>query len=92
MVALPGGMADHTSGPSLQAVHVRATPRQRQILNLAASDLSDKEIAARLGLSISTIRTHLERFYAANGVHSRTGAVGLWLRSNEAGRQHQPVP
>jgi DNA-binding CsgD family transcriptional regulator len=60
---------------------VRATRRQGQILGLAARDLADKQIAARLGISVSTIRTELERFYKANGLHSKTGAVALWLRS-----------
>jgi DNA-binding CsgD family transcriptional regulator len=60
---------------------VRVTRRQAQIFDLAARDLADKQIAARLGISVSTIRTELERFYKANGLHSRTGAVALWLRS-----------
>ena len=62
---------------------VRVTPRQAQMLYLAARDLSDKQIADRLGIALSTVRTQLERFYHANGVHSRTGAVAMWLRSRE---------
>jgi DNA-binding NarL/FixJ family response regulator len=58
---------------------VVATRRQAQILELAAKDLSDKQIAQELGVSLSTIRTQLGRFFKANGLHSRTGAVGLWL-------------
>jgi DNA-binding CsgD family transcriptional regulator len=60
---------------------VCVTPRQAQIFDLAARDLADKQIAARLGISVSTIRTELERFYKANGLQGRTGAVALWLRS-----------
>lgn len=60
---------------------MRVTRRQAQILDLAARDLADKQIAARLGISVPTIRTELERFYKAHGLHSRTGAVALWLRS-----------
>lgn len=63
---------------------VHATRRQAQILDLAARDLPDKQIAKRLGVSLSTIRTQLERFYKANGIHSRTGAVGLWLRDRHS--------
>jgi DNA-binding CsgD family transcriptional regulator len=86
MVLLAGGMHAREARPSSRRVRVRTTPRQSQILDLAAADLSDKEIAASLGLSISTIRTHLERFYGANAVHGRTGAVALWLRSGRGVR------
>jgi DNA-binding CsgD family transcriptional regulator len=58
---------------------VRVTPRQAQILGLAAGDLPDKQIACRLGVSVATVRTQWQRFYKANGLHSRTGAVALWL-------------
>lgn len=61
MVVSAGGMLDRGARPSRRLIRVRATPRQAQILDLAASDLSDKQIAGSLGLSISTIRTHLER-------------------------------
>ncbi|MFO0590327.1 MAG: helix-turn-helix transcriptional regulator [Polyangiaceae bacterium] len=48
------------------------TPRQRDVTALLVSTgLSCKEIAARLGLSEGTIRTHMERIYRAFGVHSR---------------------
>jgi DNA-binding NarL/FixJ family response regulator len=58
---------------------VQVTRRQEEILQLAAMDLGDKQIAHQLGVSLSTVRTQLGRFYRANGLHSRAGAVGLWL-------------
>jgi DNA-binding NarL/FixJ family response regulator len=61
------------------------TRRQAQILELAAHGLADKEIARQLGVSISTIRTQVKRFYSVNSVHNRAGAVGLWLRANGTG-------
>jgi DNA-binding CsgD family transcriptional regulator len=62
----------------LQRTHV--TPRQSEILDLIAVGLADKEIAARLGLSYGTVRTQLGRFFVANGVRGRAGAVALWVR------------
>jgi DNA-binding CsgD family transcriptional regulator len=55
-------------------------PRRRvvEILDLAALGLSDKEIARRLGLAHRTVRSHLERLYAATGVSGRTEAVAAW--------------
>jgi DNA-binding CsgD family transcriptional regulator len=58
---------------------LRLTPRQRQILRLAAQGLSDKEIAARLGISYRTVRTHFERLYHTYGLRGRAAAVALYL-------------
>ena len=82
-------MAEGGKGSGSPRLHV--TGRQAQILDLAARDLSDKQIAGRLRLSIPTIRTQLQRFYKANGVHSRTGAVVLWLRSRTNAKVIAPV-
>ena len=60
----------------------RFSPRQNEIVSLIASGHSDKQIASALGVSQRTIRTQLERLYAANGLHSRAQAVFVWVRSN----------
>lgn len=64
---------------------VRSTQRETQILTLISAGLCDKEVAARLGVSARTVRTHLERFFLRNGVHSRTEAVSLWLQHSLRG-------
>lgn len=74
-----GGMVKAGLRDKSSRGRVLATRRQAQILELAANDLADKQIAQQLGVSLSTIRTQLGRFYKANGLHSRAGAVGLWL-------------
>lgn len=65
------------------------TPRQREILDLAVHGLTDKEIAADLGVAVSTIRTHLERFYRVNGLRNKAEAVAVWqhYRDTERGKQ-----
>ena len=60
---------------------IRLSPRQEEVLSLIADGFTDKEIAARLGLRQRTVRTHLERLYARNGLHNRAGALTIWLRS-----------
>jgi DNA-binding NarL/FixJ family response regulator len=57
---------------------LRATDRQRQILDLIAEGKSDKEIAAALRIAVPTVRTHLSRFYSANRIRNRTEAALLW--------------
>ncbi len=47
------------------------TAREEQVALLAAAELSDKEIAARLQLSVRTIHAHLRSIYAKLGIASR---------------------
>jgi DNA-binding NarL/FixJ family response regulator len=53
----------------------RFSPRQTEIVQLIAQGYSDKQIAAALGVSKRTVRTQLERLYAANGLHCRAQAA-----------------
>jgi DNA-binding NarL/FixJ family response regulator len=54
--------------------------REREILNLLAHGLSNKEIGGRLDLSPYTVKNHLARIYSKLRVRSRTGAVIAHLR------------
>jgi DNA-binding CsgD family transcriptional regulator len=54
--------------------------RELEIARMVADDLSDKEIAWRLGVEISTVRTHLKRIFAKLGVHRRSGVASLLAR------------
>ena len=56
------------------------SPRQREIMSLVATGLSDKEIAARLQLSPHTVRTHLQRLYSQHGLRNRAEAAATWTR------------
>jgi predicted ATPase/DNA-binding CsgD family transcriptional regulator len=75
---------DGRPGASLAADRPAADPwarlprRQVDVLNLAAAGLTDKEIAARLGISLRTVRTYLERLYRRQGVRGRTQLVARW--------------
>ncbi|HEV2032986.1 MAG TPA: helix-turn-helix transcriptional regulator [Candidatus Dormibacteraeota bacterium] len=66
-------------------VAMAVSPRQREIMLLVATGLSDKEIAARLQVSPHTVRTHLQRLYAQHGLHNRAEAAATWTRG-------RPVP
>jgi DNA-binding NarL/FixJ family response regulator len=56
------------------------TARQIEILRLAAEGLATDEIAARLGLSLHTVRNHLQSCIRKLGVHSKTQAVSAAIR------------
>jgi DNA-binding CsgD family transcriptional regulator len=53
----------------------RLTPRQNDLLHLVAAGHTNTQIARRLGISESTVRTHLENIYEKLQVSSRTAAV-----------------
>lgn len=55
----------------------RLTARQREVLCLHASGLTDKEIGPALGISIRMVRYHLEHCRRRFGVLSRSQLVGL---------------
>ncbi|MEV2277658.1 LuxR family transcriptional regulator [Nocardiopsis sp. NPDC049922] len=57
----------------------RLTPQELQVVRLAATGLSNREIGARLFLSPRTVGHHLYKAYPKLGVASRTelGALGL---------------
>jgi DNA-binding NarL/FixJ family response regulator len=56
------------------------TPREVEVLQLAARRHSGPEIAKRLVVSPSTIKTHFENIYEKLGVSDRTSAVAEALR------------
>ena len=61
--------------------HPRFSPRQSEIVALIASGCTDKQVARALSVSLRTVRTQLERLYAANGLHSRAQAVLMWAQA-----------
>jgi DNA-binding CsgD family transcriptional regulator len=59
----------------------RLTARELEVLQLAAQGLAGEEIASRLLLSRSTVKTHFEHIYAKLGVSNRVAAVATALRA-----------
>lgn len=57
------------------------TPREREILDALAKGLLYKEIAERLGIGTTTVRTHLRSIYDKLQVQTRTEAVVRYLGS-----------
>ena len=56
------------------------SPREMQVLNLAAGGLTNKEIAYRLGISNRTVQFHMNSIFNKTGTNSRTEAVALAVR------------
>jgi ATP/maltotriose-dependent transcriptional regulator MalT len=56
------------------------TPRELQVLQLAADGYSGRKIAIELVLSPATVKTHFEHIYTKLKVDDRTSAVALAMR------------
>ncbi|MCP4616889.1 MAG: helix-turn-helix transcriptional regulator [Bradyrhizobium sp.] len=56
---------------------LKLSVRELEIARMVAGDLSDKEIAWRLGIEISTVRTHLKRIFAKLGIRRRGSIANL---------------
>jgi DNA-binding NarL/FixJ family response regulator len=75
-----------------QALEQRAsqpvlTLRERQVLELIARGMRNKEIASELGITPDTTDAHVKRIYAKLSVHDRTSALGKAIRR---GLVHMP--
>lgn len=82
--ALVGPLAPLT--PSAANGEEMLTPREQEVVRLVARGMANKEIAHRLGVSVTTVRSHLRHVYEKLGRKSRielalhaanTAAVGI---------------
>ncbi|WP_181918222.1 MULTISPECIES: alpha/beta fold hydrolase [unclassified Wenzhouxiangella] len=64
----------------------RLSTRERQILDVLARGVSNKEIARTLYISEKTVRNHLSSVYRKMGVHSRTQAIVKAGRMTRSGQ------
>ncbi|HYU54344.1 MAG TPA: response regulator transcription factor [Gemmatimonadaceae bacterium] len=62
------------------AVGAPLSNREREILALLADGLVNKQIAARLGISTNTVKTHLELLFDKLGVATRAEAVATGVK------------
>jgi DNA-binding CsgD family transcriptional regulator len=61
------------------------TRRETEVLGLVAEGLTNGEIATRLFLAPTTVRTHLENIFAKLDVHTRTAAVARLREARDSG-------
>ena len=51
------------------------TPREKEVLRLMAEGRSSRDIGAKLGISYTTVRTHIRSLGSKLGVHSKLEAI-----------------
>ena len=59
---------------------MKLTKREREVLQLISEELTTKEIAERLGVSVSTIETHRRNLFQKTQSQSVVGLVKEALR------------
>ena len=82
-----GYVPAHLAGGLAAEVHQRArgdatllSPRESEVITMMADGLSVPDIAARLHLAPTTVRTHVQRLYEKLGVSDRGAAVAEAMR------------
>jgi LuxR family maltose regulon positive regulatory protein len=71
------GEASGATQPPAQLLIEPLTMRELEVLKLIEAGYSNQEIAAKLVISIPTVKRHISNIYAKLGVKSRTHAVSL---------------
>lgn len=73
--AVPGSTAERTAAAALIGRFPTLTPREADVLILVGDGLSNGEIAARLFVSIATVKTHINAIFAKLAVRDRAQAI-----------------
>lgn len=82
LVALhEGGRSTLPVNDARQAAFTPLSPREREILALVAEGLGNKIVAARLGISEHTVKTHVTSIFEKLGAESRAEAVAIGART-----------
>jgi ATP/maltotriose-dependent transcriptional regulator MalT len=59
----------------------RLSRRELDVLEMVAGGLSNREAGASLNVTVHAVKFHLAAIYGKLGVHNRTAASALYLRS-----------
>jgi DNA-binding NarL/FixJ family response regulator len=73
--AMDGERVVVARGNGASVLPLACSPRQREILELLCQGLSNKEIALRLSIADTTVKTHVSAIFIGLGVVNRTQAV-----------------
>jgi DNA-binding NarL/FixJ family response regulator len=77
----PAAGQTHEAGPPPAGAELDAlTPREREVLDMLAEGLSNKEIAWRMNISGHTVKSHVASIFAKLNVSTRTEAVTQGIR------------
>ena len=76
-------MPERTATHGERDITAALSPREAQVLELAATGLTNGEIASRIQLSVHGVKFHLAHVYRKLGATNRTEAAVIYLRSSD---------
>jgi two-component system nitrate/nitrite response regulator NarL len=82
-------LATHASDDSRTSVFAGLTEREQEILEYAVLGYHRGEIATELGLSVNTVRTHIQHVLRKLGVHTTLGAVAMVLQERATASERE---
>jgi len=71
----------HVTKPKQIACDDKITPKELEVLSLAAKGMSNRDIGARLGISEGTVKSYFADLFLKLNVRSRTEAIFVSLKS-----------
>ncbi len=72
----------------LNNIHEELTPRETEVMVLLIKNYNNRQIAAKLGLKIDTVKIHVKNIIRKSGCNSRWQARDLYLKLHpEAGNE-----
>ena len=85
----PSDLEQFASQAVLVAQEAGLTPREVEVFQLLMEGYRAKQIEEKLGISLGTVRNHLNRGYAKLGVHSYDEARALVSAASEKAQDNQ---
>jgi DNA-binding NarL/FixJ family response regulator len=76
-------VADGASARAPASQATRLTQREREVLRLIDDELSNKEIARRLGIEVATVKNHVHNILEKCNLHRR-GEAAAYVRTSRA--------
>ncbi|HEY2725512.1 MAG TPA: response regulator transcription factor [Pseudonocardiaceae bacterium] len=92
VIEAPRGTQRRSPSSEARRLAEHLTARERQCLALLVEGLDTKSMTARLGVSTTTVRSHIQALLTKLGVHSRLEAASLAVRYDLVDHATRAVP
>lgn len=80
----PGHGSGSEGGAGDRSIRRRLTEREREVMEVIAQGLTNREIARRLFVTEKTVKNYVNTVFGKLGVTSRGEAIARWLDSRES--------